>query len=151
MGMDYIPLSGGCGVAVVDDDDYEMLCLYRWSTNDCGYMQAYVDGRHCTMHRLIMNAQKGQELDHINRVKADNRKANLRWSSRRANSLNKENSYGEICTGVTLRRDRKRMRWQAQIYHNGKHTFLGNFANKKDAENRYLEALHCINAGLPIK
>lgn len=87
LGMKTITLSNN-GIAVVDDEDYDWLSVYKWSHNGIGYIQSWINKRVVLMHRLIMNAQPGQELDHINRVKHDNQRHNLRFVSRTENMNN---------------------------------------------------------------
>ena len=147
--MDYIPLSQG-GVAVVDDEDYEWLCRFRWSNNGIGYVQAWINGNVVLMHRLVMNAQLGQEVDHINRIKQDNRRCNLRIVSREENMRNAENCLpanhkqrkrsGDLTSrykGVSYeqRRGRKR-RWRMQTTFNGKRV-CQYFHNEEDAARAY--------------
>ncbi|MBL0320755.1 MAG: HNH endonuclease [Alphaproteobacteria bacterium] len=44
--------------------------------------------KHVYMHRYIMTAKAGQEVDHINGNKLDNRKENLRLASHSQNCKN---------------------------------------------------------------
>lgn len=68
----------------VDLDDVERLLKYRWSVGTGGYAKH----RSLKMHRLIMNAQKGQIVDHINQDVTDNRKSNLRFVTHSENMRN---------------------------------------------------------------
>lgn len=45
------------------------------------------------IHRLILNAQKGQEVDHINHNTLDNRRCNLRLVTHKENRLNNKKFY----------------------------------------------------------
>jgi hypothetical protein len=46
--------------------------------------------RHMHLSRFVMNAQKGEIVDHINRNRLDNRRKNLRIVTPRQNGLNKK-------------------------------------------------------------
>lgn len=110
--MKEIHLSNTSEVVMVDDADYEWLSQYRWSCNGLGYAQAWVEKRHWFMHRLIMGAKKGQEIDHRNRNKRDNRRDNLRFCTRSENCRNLEPSK-------RLNRGASQMpngRWRAYYY-----------------------------------
>lgn len=71
-------------------------------------------------------------LDHINRIKDDNRIINLR------NVTQQQNCFNKTCKGYTwFKRDSK---WKAQITINKKKTHLGLFNTEQEAKNAYLAA-----------
>jgi hypothetical protein len=84
--------------AIVDDRDFEWLNQYKWVYSESssykhnkwhryqGYAKRTYDLMR--MHRLIINAPKGMEVDHINRDTLDNRRSNLRLATRLQNRLN---------------------------------------------------------------
>lgn len=79
--------------ALIDDDDYDKITSFGvWYESDTGYAlkRGYIQGKSSTirMHRVIMDAPKGVEVDHINGNKLDNRKNNLRVVSHAINSWN---------------------------------------------------------------
>jgi hypothetical protein len=124
--------------ALIDIDDIETVRVRRWKLCD-GYAVA---SRPITigMHRLILKAPEDFEVDHINRDRLDNRKANLRLASRFQNARNlgirKNNSTGVI--GVYF--DRRRSKWYSQIHLEGQTITLGYFVQKLDAINSRLAA-----------
>ena len=71
-------------IVMVDDDDYEWLSKYRWyfqaakSKRTVGYIHGLVGGRLTVMHRLIMGALPGQQVDHKNGYGLYNQRGNLR-------------------------------------------------------------------------
>jgi hypothetical protein len=75
-----------------------------------------------------------QQIDHINRVKTDNRPSNLRLVSHAENvknqKLNKDNTSGTC--GVYW--NKRRGKWMAQVHLDGKTVFLGHYDFKPDAE-----------------
>lgn len=127
-----------------DEEDTELLAQYTWHV-----AQGYVStsgirpdgGRYpLRMHRRIMEAYEGMEVDHVNGNPLDNRKKNLRFCTRAENmwnrSINKVNGSG--FKGVYWHN--QRMKFQAQIGINKKRKNLGFFQTA-------LAAAHAYNAG----
>jgi hypothetical protein len=141
--MRRIPLTRGAE-ALVDDEDFERLTVTRWQVDDKGYAIRYRrrDGKDTTesMHRVIMNAPKGMEVDHINGNPLDNRRCNLRLVSRRQNSRNTRGHRDNVTgyKGVSL--DRVRGTYRAVIVHEGQHHFLGRFRTAEAAARAYNDA-----------
>jgi len=133
--------------ALVDAEDYEGLNQWKWSAlrdkgGRCFYaVRSYQDGkkRQLTyMHRQIMGAQSGQEIDHQDGNGLNNRRANLRFCTRGQNSANRKKRAG--CTsefkGVSWR-DKK---WRAKIYVHSKQHHLGMFTDEEEAARSYNDA-----------
>ena len=102
-----------------------------------GYIQIKVGGKHYLAHRLIMLAFVGesdQEVDHINRIRHDNRFENLRYCTRRENALNM--AMVDNTKGYTWYRNK----WQAYIRINGKQKHLGCFDTEAEARQAFLDA-----------
>ena len=99
--------------------------------NNLGYVVLQVNRRKAYAHRLAWLYMTGQwprhEIDHINRVRSDNRFVNLREATPEQNKHNttsrQNNTTG--AKGVVWHKGRKK--WQAQISVAGKHTYLGLF------------------------
>lgn len=70
---------------IIDASDYPLVCKYKWSLNAQGYIR---NSNQVKLHRLIMDAKAGQQVDHINLNIKDNRRLNLRIAD---NSLNQSN------------------------------------------------------------
>lgn len=79
------------------------------------------------LHRVIMDAPKGLEVDHINHNRLDNRRINLRLVTHQQNlanmSMHRDNSSGH--KNIYWQINRKC--WQVQINRNGKKFHLGSF------------------------
>lgn len=125
---------------IVDDEDYEILSKYKWYCTNAGYAQKdiYKEKKKYLMHRVILNAFKGEVVDHINGNPLDNRKQNLRKSTQCLNTKNvkcnrRNNTSGY--KGVSF--NKKYQKWEAYITFNYKHIFLGYFDKKNDAGKSY--------------
>jgi len=137
------------GIAIlVDDEDYDRLNAYTWRLDRNGYaMRSLKIGERYTnqyMAREIAGTciGDGKEVDHINGVRLDNRKSNLRFCDRKGNTRNttlrKDSASGR--KGVRVREDG---RITAYIRHNGKQKHLGTFDTVEDAHEFY-----CLAADL---
>ena len=110
-----------------------------------GYIVIRVDGTRFKAHRLAWLYTHGvmptHDIDHLNRVKADNRIANLRDVSRSMNLQNQtrprtDNTSGYL--GVSWYKASKR--WSAQLRVSGRNQHLGYFSNPEAAHAAYLAA-----------
>lgn len=135
-------------IAIIDKEDIDKIKNYRWSvtkTKNTPYAQSTkkdkLGTRTCIlMHRIIMNAQKGQEIDHKNRNGLDNRKENLRFCTRQQNRWNskKQNRSISLYKGVSWNKVAEK--WQAFLCVNYKNKSLGYFDNQADAAIAYNNA-----------
>lgn len=107
------------------------------SYSDTGYIDIRVDGRLYRAHRLAWLYLHGyfpeNDIDHIDRVKINNKASNLRVVSKSCNSRNTgirvTNTSG--IKGVSWLNSRQR--WYPQITVNGKPIYLGIFKDKTEA------------------
>jgi hypothetical protein len=156
--MDYrIPLhdrTGGIRAWVlVDKDDWEALSPYHWALMSQGYaMSTMSTGRYkrthwrgprvggampkVLMHRVIMGLERGdkRQVDHINRDRLDNRRANLRIVDDRqqAQNTSKTPNRHSRYRGVSF--NKRRGKWIAYAQVNGKRVYLGcAYTNEEDA------------------
>jgi hypothetical protein len=132
-----IQLSGG-RVALVEAADAELVSRYHWNVISWGYAIGRVNDRMILMHRLIVGEPpRGLEIDHINRNKLDNRRANLRVCTISQNRANRHKFRG--CSsqykGVSLIRVSNR--WSAKIKENGRLRHIGTFDSEVDAARAF--------------
>lgn len=124
--------------ATVDLDDVEKITRYSWILSDKGYAVAQINRGTVQMHRLIFSAEKGQEVDHINSNRTDNRKQNLRFCTRSQNMMNRRKLAEKASRykGVSIDRAKK-SKWKAEIQLDKKRVVLGRFPTEEAAARAY--------------
>ena len=143
--MKEIQLSQG-KIAIVDDEDYERLNAFKWhavhgkTTWYAIRNSSYLAGKRKTikMHREIMNAYKGDQVDHRNGDGLDNQKYNLRLATNQQNQFNQKKAHKDNKLGIKgVRWEERRKKFTAQIQINGKSIHLGCFNVLGDADSAY--------------
>lgn len=133
-----------CGlVALVDDEDYERVSKYNWQAEREKSTWYAVRSNHrkdrpARMHRYILNAPMGTEVDHKDRNGLNNVRSNLRLATVRQNQGNSglriTNSSGY--KGVHWSKNKNR--WVAQIRSGGsKKKSLGCYSTAEEAAKAY--------------
>jgi hypothetical protein len=122
----------------VSREDYAWLASRRWRLDrEGGYVLGCHNGTVEYLHRLITNAPRGKQVDHINGDTLDNRRSNLRVCSHMENQRNQHAVRGaSVYKGVS----KHRTKWQAQIRVNKKCIRLGCFATQQEAAVAYDDA-----------
>lgn len=145
----YVSLTKGYE-ALIDSADVPLVSKFNWCASVCRSTVYAVRGtrrgekgypaRNICMHRVIANTPEGFETDHINGNGLDNRRCNLRSTSRAQNSVNtgikKNNTSGY--KGVDWSKTRKK--WRARIRVNGERVGLGYYDSPEEAGAAYDEA-----------
>jgi len=137
--------------ALVDDGDFAELSKHKWSTTKNG--NAFYAKRSfgkqprkaILMHRVVMDAPKGQETDHQNGNGLDNRRINLRLCTHSQNIRNsrKQRDTISIYKGVSNHKGKvyngKRYaeNWEVRIGYNKKRVHIGNFDSEIEAAKAY--------------
>lgn len=138
-----IPLSQN-RIALVDDEDYEEVSKLRWHYNKGYAKHSYQENgraKFIFMHRFIMKARDGEEVDHRNSINTlDNRRSNLRIATRSQNAANRKKSKHSQQPFKGIQFDRKASKahpWRARIAVNGARHWLGTYATPEDAAKAY--------------
>ena len=130
-------------VALIDDEDCELVSGYKWYAQWDPKMRSFyakantmnADGKRTAllMHRLIMNARKGDLVDHIHHLTLDNRKSELRICTRNQNNQNARKRVDSTSgvKGVSFKS--REQKWNARISANGKYIHLGYFDTLEQA------------------
>jgi hypothetical protein len=141
--MKEIPLTQGF-VSIVDDADYEWLSMWKWyySKGYAARQSKRALGRSKTlyMHREILHAPDGVEVDHIRTGETlDNRKENLRISTTAQNQFNRKLQINNTSGFKGVYWNKKNKVWEAQIKFNQRSIYIGRFDTAKKAALAYDE------------
>lgn len=102
-----------------------------------GYVYIRVDRRRYLAHRLawlyIHGKFPSDQIDHINRVRTDNRISNLRAATNAENTQNRSKRSDNTSGVIGVYWDNKRQKWRAQIRLNGHNIFLGSYQTVEEA------------------
>lgn len=119
---------------LVDEDVAVAMATAPLSSHSCGYVK---HGSQGYLHRTIMRAPKGSQVDHINGDRRDNRRCNLRVCTQAQNlwnngkkAHNKSGFKGVYFCGQT-------QRWRAEIRVNKRCIKLGRFDTPELAAAAY--------------
>jgi hypothetical protein len=118
---------------LIDDEDLEKISNINWRLSGDGYILAYKTinkKRKLRLHRLILDAPDNLYVDHINGVKTDNRKSNLRLCSKKENRRNSKPDLERQYKGVFVCNPNK-----FRVIIDGTH--MGYFSNIEAAANCY--------------
>jgi len=131
--------------ALVDDEDYEYLSQFKWCArkerDDLFYARRAVKGNvYYSMHRLILNAPKGMEVDHINGNGLDNQRSNLRLCTKSQNQHNSHIRQDNKSGFKGVHWVNKCKRWRAKITIHGTQIHLGHFRIPEQAALAYNKA-----------
>ena len=138
--------------AMVEDGDFELVASVKWRLRTCGrnrYAVTVIDGREMFMHRLIMHAAKGTNIDHIDGNGLNNQRANLRFCTRAENFRNAGHRQTPGRTsrfkGVWRIKERCQRCWRAGITANYVYRNIGTYWTEEEAARAYDEAAHLLH------
>lgn len=151
--MKQIPLTQG-KYAIVDAEDYGELLKHKWCallSHGIWYAARcfpMIKGKKLSMilmHRQIMNAQKGQKIDHRDGDGLHNQKCNLRFCNHQQNMYNQKkpsncsSEYKGVFwhKGYIYKDKQYEGKWHAQITLNYKTIYLGYFDSEIEAAKIY--------------
>ena len=124
-----------------DLEDYDKIKDYCWYIRDDGYVATNDFNNNykaLKLHKLLLSNAK--VVDHINHIKYDCRKANLRECTSSQNNMNRS-LHSNNTSGVTgVCWHKKIQKWCATIKINGKQIHLGSYEKFEDAKKIRLQA-----------
>jgi hypothetical protein len=123
--------------AYVSACDYEEISKYNWRLVGGGYAGRKEGNKTVLMHRQIMKPPRGKVIDHIHGNRLDNSRENMRICSRRENSHNKAKHRGSASRFKGVYYNKRRGRWYAAIYFDGRMHHLGYFDDEIKAARAY--------------
>jgi hypothetical protein len=126
-----VAITSRCGDIVayawVSPDDLPLVSRYSWclDSNRAASHGFMINGERfrILMHRLILDAPKGMDVDHIDHNRLNNTRENIRICTHAENMMNTRG------VGVHFRYGK----WRAQIQHRRQLIHIGSFRTKKEA------------------
>lgn len=137
-------LTGGL-VSLIDDNIDKKIIAQKWYASKNGknyYAKAIIKRKSVYLHRVLLNAKKGEIVDHINGNTLDNRLNNLRIvnaSQNSGNSKQRINKKYSKLKGVHYMKNRKKP-WTSRIQVLNKTIHLGYFLTEVEAFFAYKKA-----------
>lgn len=148
----------GSHIVWIDDKDEIKIKDYIWTLwttkrHSGIYVIGYTPGiwnKSIRLHRLIMDAQPGQIVDHINGDPLDNRRSNLRIVTSTINNQNaKKRKDGLTSKHKGVCKSPNGKKWRAQVQVNRKKKALGYFDTEEEARAAYVA--YCQEHGVVLR
>lgn len=125
---------------LVDDEDFEFLNQWKWYEHH-GYavrtkrvgLRRFNKTSQIYMHRLLNQTSDGLDTDHVNRNKLDNRKANLRTSTRTQNQINKGRQKNNTSGYAGISWSKEHQKWVSRISNQRRQIYLGSYSSIQSA------------------
>lgn len=147
----YVPLTKGYE-AVIDVADLHIVSGYNWTALVAPHaVYAYraensdEKRRNVYMHRAIMGEPDGMEVDHIDCIGLNNRRANLRLATRSENGRNRRRQKNSASGLKGVSWNAKDRVWVAFISADRKQRYLGQFSTQEEAHSAYVAASNIIH------
>lgn len=122
---------------IVDEDVYKWAQGLKWYCRQPSHyiVSQRLDGQYRLIHRLIMNPNKNQQVDHINGNPLDNRRINLRICTPQQNIHNsKPHRKYRRYVGTTCNKDSTvKKPWRGHISIGTDIMFLGSYETEEEA------------------
>lgn len=132
-------------IALVSVEDYQHLSQFKWHAKFDGTNwyaarnSPWVDGKRkpIPMHRVILNAPDGLEVDHRDGNGLNNQRDNLRLATHAKNKCNARLQVNSTSGYKGVSWHKKTKKWQSRITSDGKLIYLGIFDTAIDAARAY--------------
>lgn len=126
------------GTAIIDEQDFDRINQYKWHSVDMDksgryYATCSIKSKTVYMHRMVMGAQSGETIDHIDGNGLNNSRDNLRFVVPSQNNMNQkvrnDNTSGH--KGISWCPDREK--YQVYINIDRKRKSLGRYKTLEEA------------------
>lgn len=125
---------------VIDTSDYDKVKGRYWTFNSQGYVITVENKKHIRLHRVLMNPPDGKVVDHINRIKCDNRKSNLRICNQRLNTYNASIKKNNVSGQTGVSKIKTTGKFRARIFVDGREKNLGHYESFEEAVTARIKA-----------
>jgi hypothetical protein len=148
----YVPLTRGYEAAIdaqfAEDVGQWNWCAYEKSNTVYAVRNKAKNAGLVRMHRYIMSAPDGFEVDHIDGNGLNNTTSNLRICNRFENMRNRGPHNGKSTKGISWHK--KSGKWQARICAGNGQTYLGLYETREMAQNAYNEACEEMHGSFAV-
>jgi len=129
-------------LAIVDDEDFHRVSAYSWCAdyNKCTrsfYARTTIKiagkRKNVYMHRLIMDAKKGEAIDHVDHNTLDNRKSNTKITNTLGNGKNQLLQRRTFSGFIGVTWYKPHGKWVSRVRVDGHLFHLGYFHDKAEA------------------
>lgn len=123
--------------AIVDEEDFQVVSKISWQARKRRDGKGFyaVSSNGVRMHRLLLGAESGVIVDHIDGNGLNNARSNIRVGTQSQNCVNRKTTPGKHLRGTRP----KKGKWQAYIKYKGKQRSLGYFQTEDLAHLAYLK------------
>lgn len=117
--------------------DREIVEDYTWHIDSSGYVATKINNKNVYMHNLLV----GEILvDHINKIRTDNRRCNLRKCTSQENNRNRSKAKNNTSGIIGVSWKQKSNKWRAYIVIDGRQKHLGEYSVKEHGIKARLKA-----------
>jgi HNH endonuclease len=118
-------------------EDHNLISNLNISMKKDGYLKTTIEGKCYRIHRLIMNPEKGEIVDHINGNRLDNTRKNLRITNSQENSENTKKRVGttSLYKGVSF--IKKEGIYSSKITFKKRNIYIGRYLTDIEAAEAY--------------
>ena len=124
------------GIILVDAEDFPVLTKHNWQLFE-GRAIRGARPQSIRMHRFLMSAPKGVEVDHKNRLPWINCKWNLRFATRSQQLANRSKAQKTSSKFKGVCWDKRNKKWMASIKISQRNHHLGRYESERDAAIAY--------------
>ena len=135
--MKTIPLTNSSNHAIVDDADFSALSQFKWREHVCNRTSYAIrswreNGRthSAYMHRQLLSAPKGVDVDHEDNNGLNNQRHNIRIKTRAANLHRSRPIVGTVSGLKGVFWSKQKSRWVASITIGSRKFTLGSYSDK---------------------
>lgn len=124
----------------IDLQDLHLLKKYSWHVRKgkLTYVATCINKKTAYLHRIILNAPKGMDVDHIDGNPLNNSRKNLRLCTRSQNLAAKRRLHNVSTSGFRgVHFMKAKGRFQAHVHKNGKKIHVGSFGSALEAAKAY--------------
>lgn len=122
--------------AIVDAADADFVNQWRWSLRSGGYVHRGTNSRgHYFLHRELLGCVEGDGVvvDHINRNRLDNRRSNIRATTKQGNGQNSSSQRGKSSQYRGVHWSKTSKCWIVQVKVDGRAKHIGRFTDEEEA------------------